>query len=454
MTFSPDQLANTLKTHEVAPGYWVAFSGGLDSHVLLHALAAARENLAADIGAVHVHHGLQQAANDWELHCAAVCEALGVRFEVLRVNAAASDGASPEAAAREARYAALESWLPSGHFLLTAHHQDDQAETLLLQLLRGSGVNGLAAMPASTVLGKGRLLRPLLGYPRDELRQYADEQGLDWIEDPSNTDTGFDRNYLRHQVLPVLKQRWPSAAAALARSAGHCAETADLMQQLAMQDSGMPADVDLQTLSMQRVAELSPPRQRNLLRYWIHQAGGQTPSTAVLARIRHDMLQSREDAEPCVRWGNCEVRRYRDMLYLLEQSADATEPRELHWMLDEPLSLPGSCGVLHVSETTGQGIRLSVARQEGAKVGWRRGGERCHPVGRANRHSLKKLFQERGVPPWERPHIPLIYIGGELAAVADLWVCEPFQAGPQEAGLMIDWKKPDPVVYRGNCPSG
>jgi len=408
MPFSPDSLLQQLQRHAPASAYWVAYSGGLDSSVLLHALHACRDRLQAGVGAVHVNHGLQPHAPEWEARCRQVCETLGIRYASLSVDAAAAPGESPEAAARAARYAALRRWLPAGDCLLTAQHRDDQAETLLLQLLRGSGVHGLAAMPLVNVFGNGLHLRPLLDYSRADLHAWALASGLEWIDDPSNLDDAFDRNFLRAGVLPVLRQRWPAAAVSLARSAAHCAEAAELIGQL--------ADLDLRQVQGR-------------------QAG---PPAAILARVQHDVLGSRHDAEPCVCYGAHEVRRYRDALYLLPRQPAALQHGELSWSLSAPLPLPRDGGVLRATRGTGRGIRLPLAAN-GVRVRWRQGGERCRPAGRRHHHSLKKLFQESGIPPWERVRIPLIYIGDELAAVAGLWVCEPFRAGPTDAGLWIDW---------------
>lgn len=440
MRFSLEYLLQQLRRHAQPPAYWVAYSGGLDSHVLLHALAGLRGRLDAGVGAVHVNHGLQADAQHWESHCRRVCAGLDIRYESLQVAGAAASGESPEAAARTARYAALSDWLPVRHCLLTAQHQDDQAETLLLQLLRGSGVHGMAAMPAMTPLGAGWHQRPLLGVTRAQLQQYAAAHRLDWVEDPSNLNTAFDRNYLRRQLLPVLRARWPAVAASLSRSALHCAEAADLVEQLGEQDCRDVAGRHPGTLSLAGVCALPPARQRNLLRHWIRQATGVSTSTAVLARIVNDVLASRRDSAPCVRWGGHEVRRYRDELYLLRQAAAPAHNPGLEWNLAGPLQLPGAGGMLRVTPGTGCGIRAAAVAAAGAHVAWRQGGERCQPAGRGHRHALKKLFQERGIPPWERGRIPLIYIQGSLAAVAGLWVCEPFQAGPDEPGLVIHWE--------------
>ncbi len=440
MPFSPESLLQQLRRHAPAPAYWVACSGGLDSSVLLHALHAGADRLQVEIGAVHVNHGLQAHAAEWEAHCRQVCEGLGVRYVSLPVDAAAGPGESPEAAARAARYAALGRWLPAGHCLLTAQHRDDQAETLLLQLLRGSGVHGLAAMPELQTFGNGLHLRPLLEYPRSDLHAWALSRGLAWVEDPSNRDTAFDRNFLRASVMPVLRQRWPAAASSLARSAAHCAEAADLVGQLAELDLQHVQGRHTGTLSVAGLESLPAARRRNVLRHWIRSHTDVFPPAVILAHILQDVLASRQDAEPCVRCGSHEVRRYRDTLYLLSVQATPVRQQDVAWSLNAPLSLPQAGGVLRVTPGTGCGIRQSLAAN-GVQVRWRQGGECCRPAGRRHHHSLKKLFQEHAIPPWERTRIPLIYIGDELAVVAGLWVCEPFQAGPTDAGLRIDWDR-------------
>jgi tRNA(Ile)-lysidine synthase len=439
MKFSPDHLLQQLRRHDTPPAYQVAFSGGLDSLVLLHALCALRDQLDATVGAVHVHHGLHADADAWDAHCQQVCDKLGVTYTLLRVDGRPPRGESPEAAARDARYRALAGWLPPRHYLLTAQHQDDQAETLLLQLLRGSGVSGLAAMPVMTGLGRGQHLRPLLDVTRRALHRYATANALYWIEDPSNLSSVYDRNYLRHQVLPLLRNRWPAVSSSLSRSAAHCAEANALIRQLAENDLQGAAGGHADTLSVTGLVALPRDRQRNVLRAWLRRCSAGTPSTAVLARIVNDVLYSRPDAAPAVRWDCYEVRRYRDEVYCLPQTVSRNTSQALHWSLSTPLTLPGAGGVLRAIPVSGAGLRRVDVSAGGVCVSWRKGGEVCRPAGRKHHHSLKKLFQEQGIPPWQRQRIPLIYIEDQLAMVPGLWVCEPFQAGPAEPGVLITW---------------
>jgi tRNA(Ile)-lysidine synthase len=442
MNFSADFLRRQLTDFPAAGGWWVAYSGGVDSHALLHALASLRPGMCRRLGAVHVNHGLQAAARDWDDHCRAVCAALDLSYVALQVDARADAGESREAAARAARYAALRNWLPRGDCLLTAQHQDDQAETLLLQLLRGSGVKGLAAMPRQLPFGSGCLLRPLLDCTHEALVEYAVANRLDWVDDPSNQDVSLDRNFLRHDALPALRRRWPALSATLSRSARHCAEAGCLLEELAREDFDRLASGSRDSLPVSSLLTLSPPRQRNLLRHWVSERGAKIPSEAVLARICRDVLASRGDAEACVCWGIWELRRYRDRLHLLEQRPERDASETIEWRPDSVLKLPGGRGVLSAVRGAGLGVRASSLEGGAvASVRWRRGGERCRPAGRRHHHALKKLFQERGIPPWERGRIPLVYNGEELAAVADLWVCAPFGARPAEPGYAIRWRR-------------
>jgi tRNA(Ile)-lysidine synthase len=441
MKFSADYLQRQLTELPADGCRWVAYSGGVDSHALLHALAALRHGLHCRIAAVHINHGLQAGAAAWDEHCRGVCADLGVQYVSLQVDGRAAAGESREAAARAARYAVLQAWLPPGDSLLTAQHRDDQAETLLLQLLRGSGVKGLAAMPRLASFGAGHLLRPLLGCSRDALLDYAAANHLNWVNDPSNDDVSLDRNFLRHQVLPVLRRRWPALSATLSRSAGHCAEAALMLEDQARQDLNALVELSQDTLPVSGLNRLSPARQRNLLRHWVTGRAGTSPSEAVLVRVVNDILDSRADAEACVRWGAWELRRYRDRLYLLPQVLLHDFPGSIEWRPETALELPQVGGVLSTRRCTGSGVRAAAFAGAEVHVSWRRGGERCRPAGRRYHRALKKLFQEAGVPPWERGRIPLVYVGTELAAVADLWVCEPFNAGTDEPGFTIHWDR-------------
>ena len=310
-----ERLDGLLAAHPEVRNLIVGYSGGLDSHVLLNLLAMNRDRWPdRTLAAIYVDHGLQAASAGWGEHCAHVCRELDIPLRVLRISARPAPGESPEAAARRARYAAFAAELGPDAALLTAHHRDDQAETLLLQLLRGAGPHGLAAMPAAAQLGRGWLLRPLLDLDRSDLLAYAHEHGLRWIEDASNADTGFDRNYLRHRILPLLRERWPATNRTLARSARWCAETAAWLDAEAAADLACIVARRPDSLKLSALRELSELRQHNLLRYWLRQLDLPTPDNRQLWHILHDALNAARDRNPCVRWPGGEVRRYRDTL--------------------------------------------------------------------------------------------------------------------------------------------
>ncbi len=388
--------------------------------------------------AVHVNHGLQADAELWASRCQQLCRQWRVPIDVIEVQL--GPGSGPEDRARRARYRAFEQLLEQGDGLLLAHHADDQAETLLLRLLRGSGVRGLAAMPDQRQLGAGLLLRPLLDIERPALEHYARQEGLRWVDDPSNQSLEFDRNYLRHQVMPVLKQRWPAITRAMLRSARFCAEAEDLNRQLAAIDLRHCGRVGAAGpgLAIQPLAQLPRNRQVNLLRYWLHQAAIPLPDERVLRRILDEALPARRDAEPLVAWSDYQVRRFQGCLYHLDQRWQAPVDR-CRWRPDKPLQL--DFGVLTATVVTGGGLRLPAGGT--LEVGFRQGGERLRLPGRAGSRSLKKLLQVAAVPPWQRSLLPLIYVDGELAAVlglaAEATVLDGFQSDDQQPGLRLHW---------------
>ena len=446
MTTIPQRLEAKLAALMPPGRLWAAFSGGLDSHVLLHALVRVAAGRA--VRAIHVDHGLQSESPAWAEHCRAVCRHLGVELVTRRVEAQAEVGESPEAAARRSRYAAFSALLETGDLLLTAHHQDDQAETLLLQLLRGAGPRGLAAMPEVAPLGSGRLVRPLLEATRAELSAYARSERLDWIEDPSNREMRYDRNFLRHEIVPRLRERWPAVNTVLARSARHLAEAAELLETLAREDMERACGTWPRTLSVSVLLGLAPARQRNLLRYWLRCRGFGAPDTRRLQRILDDVLVAREDAVPQLAWGGCEVRRYRDDLHAMA-ILGPVPVAPIPWDPRRPLDLPDGLGQLEALPATGRGIRADVLLRGPVTIRFRQGGERCRPAPGATNRTLKKLMQEAGVPPWLRARMPLVYAGETLVAVANRWVCAPCGAVQGEPSMEIRWKRGE-VIETGD----
>lgn len=477
--FSPAQLQRILNRFPAAR-YWVAYSGGLDSHVLLHALSqlttpadstrrhtlspltgghhttfpppstgggggegevseskALHSDRGFELYAVHVDHGLQTNSAQWVKHCEEVCAELQIPLHSLQIKIKLQQGESLEAAARDARYQAIAALIEDGDALLTAHHQDDQAETVLLQLLRGAGPAGLAGMPECSAFPKGLHVRPLLNFTQAQLRAYAETQQLTWVEDHSNRDLRFDRNYLRHEITPRLRARWPSYAHTLSRSATHSAEAAQLMEALAEIDSG-----NTDTLSVTALRALDEARQRNVLRTWIKRLGLPLPNATHLDRVLHDVVNAKYDSTPLVHWPGAEVRRYRDLIHAMHPLPSHDPGQILIWDTDIPLTLSNGLGRLMAVPIKGKGIKATLWQTLPVTVRFRLGGERCRPVGRKENHELKKLFQESGIPPWLRDRIPLIYLGEQLAVVADLWLCEPFQADQEEMGIKFNVVRP------------
>ena len=416
----------------------VAYSGGLDSHALLHAVAALREALdGREVLALHVNHGLSVNAAEWSAHCAIQCEKLGVPFTNINVDATPEAGESPEAAARDARYQALGEFMQAGDCLLTAHHQDDQAETLLIQLLRGAGPRGLASMPVQTLFASGWHVRPFLALRRDALEAYAREQGLKWIDDDSNFDTGFDRNFLRHEIMPLLKQRFPGVATTLSRSASLCAEAAELLLCNAMNDLVI-VRLNEQTLSVSKLQDIGEVRGRNVLHEWVRGRDLPMPSAAQLQRVWEDVIGAGPDSNPVVTWAGGEVRRYRDELFVDKPLALHDADLCLKWDGQGQLPISG-LGLLNLEGTIGQGIAKSALYNKVCDIRFRQGGELLRPAGREGHHALKKLFQEAGIPPWQRDRIPLLYVDDQLLAVAGCWVAHEVAALSGDAGFLLKW---------------
>ncbi len=425
-----------IQRHVGARRFIVAYSGGRDSHVLLHLLASRRERLPCPLSALHVHHGLEAGADDWADHCRRVCDRLGVPLEILVVDARPRGGEGPEAAAREARYRAIAGRLAAGDRLLTAHHQDDQAETVLLQLLRGSGLDGLAAMPVERPLGAGYQLRPFLDVGRRIIERYARDEGLEWIDDPSNESPDLARGYLRNEIMPRLAAYWPSVGRRLARSARHCAEARTIVSTQADADWRRCRASD-GTLIVEGVRGLDGARRRALIRHWLAQAGLPCPAEVHVEQIERLLDRDRADGRACVDWPGGEVRPWRGRLHARRRRDRAAVSRPFAWSpFSAPeVDLPEGRLIVRRAEA-GQGVRGDVWRSaEGLEVRFRRGGERFRPAGRAHRRRLKSLLQEAGVPPWHRAGLPLLYRADELVAVPGVGVAEGFAARDGERGF-------------------
>ncbi|MEE4379365.1 MAG: tRNA lysidine(34) synthetase TilS [Candidatus Competibacteraceae bacterium] len=418
----------------------MGYSGGVDSHVLLHLLATQRPRLGyRELAAIYVDHGLHLASAQWGQQCQAVCQALGVVFKTLACSAQPNPGVSPEAAARHARYAALTELLQEHDALLTGHHQDDQAETLLLQLFRGAGPAGLAAMPVSTRLGRGWLWRPLLQAKRTEILTYAHSHSLRWVDDTSNFDQSLDRNYLRHSLLPQIKARWPAVTHTLARSARLCAESSALLHDLADQDLQAVSGEQVDCLNIPALRSLDEPRQRNLLKRWFQRLRLPPPRAIHLEHILHDAIAVHRDRQPLIHWPGCEVRRYRDQLYAMpplppldKQQLITLVPEQAEWLML-------GVGTVRGRFVQGQGLSPTALANASLTLRLRQGGERLRPVSRRQSQTLKKLLQDIAMPPWERDRLPLLFANDHLAAVVGIWVAAGSAATPDEQGFVLEF---------------
>lgn len=419
MHFSPEKLYEIFRSLTEKNKAYIAYSGGVDSHVLLHGFFQLRLVYPQlQIFAIHINHGLCIGADEWQEHCRKTCMALDVPLLVQAV--AVKDNMekkqSTEAAARHLRYKAFAAILPDDAVLLTAHHADDQAETLLLQLMRGAGPKGLAAIPTQSKFATNKeLLRPLLQFSRQDILQYANTCNLEWIEDDSNCDLSFERNYMRQQIVPLLKQRWPGMHQVLGRVATNCYEINYLAETLAAQDYVEVRGKEANTLVISKLLQLEPIRQRNLLRYFLQKLGLPLPSRIKIEQIQKNILHCAHDAQPLVAWAGVEIRRYRDCLYAMKPLSVHDASVVLPWDLATPLVLPNRLGKLIADG--GRSLQSYIVR-------FRRGGERCRPRGKKHHYVLNKLMQEWQVPPWLRDRIPLIYRGDELVMVVGYCQCE------------------------------
>ncbi len=435
MSFTRERLLEQLAAFEPHAGrpsrYVVAFSGGLDSSVLAHAIS--RQD-TTPVLAIHIDHGLQAEAAEWARHCESFANTLGIEFLSLRVNVQLESGKGPEASARDARYAALHARLQAGDWLLSAHHREDQAETLLLNLVRGSGPAGISGIGAVRRFGPGWLVRPMLDFERADLLDYATRNGIEWIEDPSNADKRFDRNFLRHEILPRLKTRWPDIATRLQRSALHSSEASALLVDLARIDlDALGGQSD--RLPINALLDLPRDRQKNLIRYALRARGLSVPTALQLETLLDNVLQARDDAQPQVRWPGGSARRYRGALYLLPDELPETLPGGP--ISGSRVDLGSGLGSLHFEPGQGRGLDPRLVGPK-LRLQYRKGGEKILIDGQQHTKKLKTLLQEEGVVPWMRDRVPLIYSGDTLVAVGDLFLAAEAAATP---GVAVRWSE-------------
>lgn len=418
-----------------SPTLLLALSGGLDSCVLLHALVEVKKTLNVSLRVMHVHHGLSSNANDWADFCAETCAAYQVPFELVKVMVQKNTGLGVEAAAREARYQAL--FAANADFIVLAHHQDDQSETLLLQLLRGSGLKGLSAMAAQDP-DRG-LLRPLLDVSRLEIEAYAKATKLAWMEDESNLDNQYDRNYCRHEVMSAIKARFPSASATLARSAAHIAEAADLLDALAQMDA--QKCVVEGRMNVDLLTALGLPRAKNVFRWWLASMNFSAPSKDRLDDMLTQLINASADASIKVvldKTSDSILRRYQGFAYIEINHPEPASEIAMIWHGEDTLTMPDGSQLIF-ERKQGEGLAIDRLGVHKLRIASRRGGERFKPDLARPTRTLKHLLQETNMPPWLRERLPLIYLDDTLAVVPKIGVDCMMQATEHDMGLVIAW---------------
>lgn len=416
----------------------LGLSGGVDSVVLLALLAQFAPALRFSLRAVHVNHGISPNAPSWAEFCERLCRQLGIPLEIERVDLEPYRSLGPEAAARRARYDVFAR--ADAEVIVLAQHRDDQAETLLLQLLRGAGLAGLSGMPEIRALAaRGTvILRPLLATGRAQIEAFARSRGLSWVEDESNADSSLRRNFLRHRVMPLLRSRFPAADSAMARSAAHLAEGRQLLEELARQDL---AGEDLREgIALARLRELGPARARNAIRYLCAELGMAAPGTRQLDDLWRQLDLAAWDSMPHIALPGWDLRRYRGRLYIERRHSAAPGGICEPWRGEPALPLLALGGVLNFRPEEGRGLAVEKLRGVPVTLRLRRGGERLQPDCRRPRRTLKNLFQERGIPPWRRDRVPLLYCGESLVSVPGVGDDCAWQAQRGEPGLIVSWE--------------
>ncbi len=480
------RLAPLLPAHS---SILIGLSGGVDSVVLLHVLHALAPRYSWELSALHVHHGISPNAGAWADFCAGLCARHHIPLCIEHVDIVPLREMGIEAAARKLRHAAFAR--QPCEFVALAHHADDQAETLLLQLLRGAGVRGASAMPLlakrkssgveifpvrpehapghEVALEKlaatgsagtepenvhtASIVRPFLHCSRQEILDYAAAENLQWMEDESNADDSYPRNFLRHRVLPLLGEKFPAYRDTLARSARHFAEASDLLDELAQLDepSLFPsplgrggrgegrtcADDGKSLLEVARLQSLSQPRAKNLLRYFLHACGAQMPQAVQLVDMLHQLCAAREDAAVCIAYGDWEVRRYQGRVYALRALGEFDPNLILPWNGEAELEWPALAARLSFTRSQGAGISWAKLQRAPVTLRLRRGGATLRPHPHAATRTLKNLFQQHHVPPWQRDRLPLVYCGDELVCVVGVAVAADYQARQDESGVVV-----------------
>ncbi len=435
-----DNAQEVLLAH-IKPGdhLTIALSGGIDSVVLLDILMVLSKQIPFSLSAVHVNHGISSNATRWSRFCCDLCHAYGISIHITYLKIKKETGVSLEAIAREERYRVFSRMQTD--YIVAAQHLDDQAETLLLQLFRGAGIRGLSAMPVvrkQNSANAPQILRPLLEISRNSIEAYAQQNKLQWISDESNDDTVFNRNFLRHDILPLLRKRYPNYPSTLLRTSRHFAETSQLLDELAAMDS--ENCLVCGKLQIDHIRKLSSARVKNLLRYTLAQQGTMLPSTAKLEDIANQLLSANRDNQIHITFGNHEIRCFKGAVYILHKKTQIQNFDHCAWQGEAWLALPHLNGAIRFTRVVNQGIDQQKLRTEPVTVRVRTGGECFSPACNRPRRSLKNLLQEASVPPWQRSNIPLLFCGEHLVWVPEIGIDCEFQVKSGEAGILPVWE--------------
>lgn len=445
--FSQDNLLEVLKSYPKSCAYVVGFSGGADSTALLHALVKLKDRLDTPVSAVHVNHGLHSHADDWQQHCKVFCRQFGIELKCLKISLDRQSGRGLEAEARHLRYRAIEALLEQGATLLTAHHADDQAETLLLNLMRGSGVDGLSAMPEHRPLGNGFLQRPLLGYENRDLITYLERHEVEWIDDPSNEYLDHDRNFMRHRVVPLLEQRWPNINSRLSLTRHAMAGARALLEDMA--DAHLAENLRHRNVLEFSTSMAKDPHLFNLvIRRWVGRAGATPIPSQRLAELRQQLRGADSNHQVELRWNGRAIRFYQGELWLSE--SEAVQCPDMAWPANaNALDLGPALGLLAFHSRDGStqpAISSSTVATEGLKITSRAGTPSTLIRIRGHHKTLKSLFQGFGVPVWLRDSIPLLELDGELLAIGDWCLSDEFAATMKRAAYRLKWQPADPLL--------
>ncbi|MGA0264429.1 MAG: tRNA lysidine(34) synthetase TilS [Lysobacterales bacterium] len=440
--FEPKRLVPALLGLNTDCTWWIAFSGGADSTALLHALAVLREKIPANLHALHIDHAIHPESHEWSIHCQALCREMDIPLHVERVKVQRDTGEGLEAEARRLRYLAAEKLMRPGDLLLTAHQADDQAETVILNLMRGSGVDGLSGMPTSRPVGKGTLVRLLLEFTGASLRAYLRSRNVPWIEDYSNQDLDYDRNFVRHALLPQLEQRWPGARRNLTCSAGHCREAREFISfscdQFLHSARLAPGCLDLATLQESMNEAGSFRGLGLLLRQWLRLEEASNIPRARLREFLRQLRCSGQDGHLKTAWDGWVLQRYRNTLWLQRQDTIHPCP-QIVWTSNQVIDLGAGLGRLSLEGP-------SPLPEWDLRVSARHGGEKIASLERGRHQSVKQVFQNRKIPPWLRPSIPVIWLDHRVVAVAGLALASDFRDELRKRNLRLCWKPDDPAL--------